>query len=609
MLLVALAAYANSLGNGFAFDDGAIVENNPAVVEGAPVEALARTWWPDAEEGTGLYRPLTLAGFALQWRIGRGEPFVYHLVNVAGHVLVSLAVFLLLMRVGTGATGSALGAGIFAVHPVHAEAVANVVGQSEVLAALFFLAGCLLYLWDPGERPSRRIPRLLGIGLAYALSLGSKETGATLPAVLLLFELLVDEDRSFAEGVRGELPVYALLAAVFAGYAGARYLVVGSFAGEVPAPALLGLAPGERLLTALTLWPEYLRLLLFPLDLSADYGPAVLLPARGLAADVLVGGALVAGLVALGAVLRRRSPLGALALAWFGVTILPVSQIFFPAGVMLAERTLYLPSVGLSLAVAAGVAAVRVDRPVGVERGPGRDRLAGSGREGAALVAGMVVAGLLLFTRTVVRNPAWFDTYTVMQTLARDHPESARSARSTAQGLMRAGRTERAAEYYALAVELNPNHYPTLTEAAGLRGRLGDWERAKELLDRARAVTPERERAYRLLARHAIRRGRPDVAHRAATTGLLRSGSSAALWSLLSEGYALAGDLPAAVRSRQMALGEAPDSAANWERLAQLREAIGDSTGAAAARDRARRLDGSSARGRGDGVPAARRPR
>ena len=82
-----------------------------------------------------------------------------------------------------------------------------------------------------------------------------------------------------------------------------------------------------------------------------------------------------------------------------------------------------------------------------------------------------------------------------------------------------------------------------------------------------------------------------EAAHRAATTGLLKSGSSAALWSLLSESYVLRDDLGAAVRSREAALRAAPDSAANWMRLAELRRAAGDSAGSAKASSRARELE------------------
>lgn len=590
VVLVALAAYANSLGNGFAYDDGMIVEQNPAVVEGGPLEALGESWWPVHVEGAGLYRPVTLAAFSAEWRMGGGEPFLFHLVNVVGHALVSLAVFLLLIYgAGAGAMAASLGAGIFAVHPVHVEAVANVVGQAEILVALFFLAGCLAYLWDPPEGWWGRPLRLLAVAAAYALAIGSKEMGATLPAALLLLEVLARDDRSLLEGMRRELPLYALLGVVFLGFAGARVLVLGTLMGEVRAPSLLGLDTGERLLTALTLWPEYLRLLVFPLDLSADYGPAVLLPVRGLAGDVVLGGLLVGALGALAWAVRKTAPAVALGIAWFGVTILPVSQLLFPAGVLLAERTLYLPSVGLALVVAGGMEAL--PSAVGAAEEQGAEPAPGALRARRAVLAGGVVVGLLLLTRTVTRNPVWFDTYSTMQTLAREHPESFRSARSTGLGLLAAGLREEAAEYFELAVELNPNHYGLLTEAAALRGELGGWQRAEELLERAVSIAPERDAAYRILARHALLQGRFGPAHHAATTGLVRSGSTAVLWSMLSESYVLRGDLGAALRSREMALTIAPDSAANWARMAELRRAAGDTAGGGAASRRARELE------------------
>lgn len=594
VVFLAAAAFANSLGNGFAYDDGRVVVENPAVTEGAPVEALTRPWWPGRGEVEGrLYRPVTLAAFAAEWRMGGGGPLLFHAVNVVGHVLVSLGVFLLLLRgLGVGSLAAAAGAGLFAVHPVHVEAVANVVGQAEVLAALFFVLGVILYLRDPGDGLRSRIGRLLGVGLAYALALGSKEMAVTLPAVLVLSEAFARPDRGFLEGLRKEIPLHLLLAAVLAAYGVARYGVLGELAGDVPDAALRDLATGERLLTALTLWPEYVRLLIFPLELSVDYGPAVLLPAGGLSTDVVLGGVLVAGLLALAVGLRSRSPAVALGIAWLAVTILPVSQIFFPAGVLLAERTLYLPSVAVAL-VTAGVveSARRADARAPSPESP--RPVLGSRSSGIALRAVLVAvaaAGLLLFTRTVLRNPVWHDSYSVMASLVRDHPESYRAARSVARGFIRTGDLEQAADRYELALRIAPERYELHTEAAGVHGMLGRWERAEELLERASALEPERVSAYRLAARHALLRGRGDDAHRAAALGLRRSRRPAALWSLLSESYVLRGDLEAALRSRDAALAAAPDSAANWRRLAELRRTAGDSVGAVRAEARARDL-------------------
>src|SRR5688500_14945995 len=133
--LLALAASATSLTNGFAYDDEWIIRDNPRV------QALTGAWklfgqpyWPP-EMGGKLYRPVTMLGFAVQWALGGGAPPVVHAGSVLLYVCLSLAVFALALTM-LPATTAWVVAALFAVHPVHVEAVGNVVGQSELLVAL-----------------------------------------------------------------------------------------------------------------------------------------------------------------------------------------------------------------------------------------------------------------------------------------------------------------------------------------------------------------------------------------------------------------------------------------------------------------------------------------
>ena len=128
---LALAASAMSLGNGFALDDVPIILQNPRVHSLADAwQLLGQTYWPP-DYGSSLYRPLTSIAFAIQWAIGGGSPLAFHIVSVALYV----AVCVLLLRLARGIMeprAAAIGAAVFAVHPIHVEAVANVVGQAEL---------------------------------------------------------------------------------------------------------------------------------------------------------------------------------------------------------------------------------------------------------------------------------------------------------------------------------------------------------------------------------------------------------------------------------------------------------------------------------------------
>ena len=505
VVLVAVAAYANSLGNGFAYDDNLIIPTNPTVTHPTWDRALLGPYWPQAREGSGLYRPVVIGSFAVQWWASGGSPVLFHAVNVVAHAAVCV-VLLILLASFVPLVVALVGALLFAVHPLHVEAVANVVGQSEIYAAGAVLLACWLYLAGAEWTGARRGGRLAAIAVLYLIGLGAKEIAVTLPALLVLLELARESPEPPARRVARGLPVYVSLAAVLVAYLVLRTAVLGTMTGEVPAPALRGLTGGERVLTALTVWPEYLRLLFFPVSLAADYSPAVVLTATGVNLDVVAGVVVLVGLLVLAWALRRRIPLVSLGIAWFCVTILPVSNLIIPAGVILAERTLYLPSVGLAIAVAGLVA-------------HWLPQLARPRIRGVALTLGLV-AGLLLMVRTVLRNPTWLDSFTVLNTLAVEHPESYLSLRSRGAGLARVGQLDEARQAYEAAVSLAPMHYGLLIEVAQFYGSRGRFERAEELLRQAERVGPDLPDAYVLLSEYEIRQNRAREGHAAALTGL-----------------------------------------------------------------------------------------
>src|SRR5438093_1505067 len=136
VMACALVPYVPALWNGFALDDLYIIVWNPLVhsVQGV-WRAFAAPYWPP-DLGGQMYRPLPLAAFAVDWSIARGHPGLFHAVNLLWHAGAAVVVAALARRWADN-TSAALAAGlVFAVHPVHVEAVANIVGLGELMAAL-----------------------------------------------------------------------------------------------------------------------------------------------------------------------------------------------------------------------------------------------------------------------------------------------------------------------------------------------------------------------------------------------------------------------------------------------------------------------------------------
>ena len=441
LLLLVLASSLSSIANGFAYDDVLIVQDNTQIHTLSQVAFdFVQGYWPQ-QHGGALYRPLTLVFFALQWAAGKGAPWVFHAANVALYAGLTLALY------GVGRRllprGAAwLAAAIFAVQPVHVEAVGNVVGQAELTTALFVVLGLALYL-DTRTRPALRARDSVGLLALLAAAGLCKENGIILPALLLAAEVTVVEDqRSLRSRIADLLPTYLLLIIGAVLLMAARRAALGATVGEYPALVLGGLGPRERVLTMLGIVPEWIRLFFWPAHLRADYAPQEFDAATRFAAPQLLGLLLLllAGLSAAAA--RRRHPAVAFGIAWTAIALLPVSNLLVPTGVLIAERTLLLPSIGVVIAVA-GLAAPVWSGLRAASRPLAWGALAG--------VTAVLAAGA---ARSADRQAAWRDTPTVLTQLVQDAPLDYRAWLMYGGHLRQAGRVREAKQAMLRAASL-----------------------------------------------------------------------------------------------------------------------------------------------------------
>jgi hypothetical protein len=357
LIVLALAASIIGVKNGFTYDDRYIVEWNDSVhslSNGGWWKLFGQSYWPKAWGSDG-YRPLTMLLYTIEWVAGRGTPMLFHAVNIALNAATTIAVFALAGLV-LPAWAAWLAAALFAIHPVHVEAVANIVGQSELLVGLLTVLALYLYVRarQAGVLSGRAAA---GIVALYALACLTKEHGIVLPALLVLAELLLVDDRRPIVARLREHRAFALaLVAVAFGFVYARSLVLheNGVAGFHPFIVFqtLKLSYANRVLTMLGVVPEWLRLVLWPARLSMDYSPPAIGIAQGPALDQLPGFLLLVAVLGFAVALWRRRPVTSFGITCAAITLLPSSNFIIPAGIILAERTLYLPTVGVLLAVA-----------------------------------------------------------------------------------------------------------------------------------------------------------------------------------------------------------------------------------------------------------------
>ena len=473
-LLAAIVA-APSLHNGFVSDDHWVIVERPLLQHPPSIAAvLTEPYWP-AGFGGVTWRPAVLASYALDYRLG-GSAHWFHAVNLLWAGLATALLTLLACQLTDPRTGLVAGL-LFAAHPVHVEAVANVVGRAELMAAAGYAAALLCAL-----RVERHRGYLAGVALAAAFAIASKEHAVTLPAAILLVFLT---RRSPARAAAW--PAFAAAVPIVAYFILRGAFTAGSFASGGLAVGLEHLNLLHRAWAMIPISLQWWRLLLIPAHLSADYSPAELMVSTGLTATHVLGVLIWAAAGWAAWRWRERVPGLALGLVWLVVTVSPVANVLIPTEVLVAERTLYLPSWGIAFAVAALGMAVPW---------PTRVRL-------SLLTVVLVFAA----ARSIARSAVWHDDEAQFQALKRDAPRSYRTFWLVGKDEFAAGRWGSGEELLRGAIALAPQVTGPRVDLARFYGNAGLWGPAANQLRAAITLDSALSPAWAMLPRALLGAG------------------------------------------------------------------------------------------------------
>ncbi len=444
ILVLAVGPALGLLGHEFVFDSLLIIRDNATVhALTPPWELFAQQYWPPPYIG-GLYRPLSILLFSMEWALGGGSPMLFHAVSIVLYAWLCLAVYRL-ARLVLPPLAAWAGAALFAVHPVHTESVAVAVNQSELLVALLLTLATAAYIAarQTGAFGTRRS---VGILLLYTLACLVKEHALILPGLLLAAEVtVVVSDEPWRDRLLRLRPFYLASAMVGLSLILVRGVVLqGDVIGSFAADALVGHSMGGRLLTMLSVVPEWARLLFWPAHLQIRYSPQEIVAATGWGV-AQTAGLLILALAVWGTIrFWRRQPAASFALLWIGIALFPVHNVLVPTGIILAERTLLLATVGA--AILAGVAlAWLAERSAAVSS---------TYRHFPAVVL-VVLLGLGI-GKTASRYPAWQNQFTLFRLTTIDAPLSYEAHFGYADLLAQRGRGQEAETEYRVAIELFP---------------------------------------------------------------------------------------------------------------------------------------------------------
>jgi hypothetical protein len=479
VILVALVASVAGIRNGLVLDDAAIVlgdERLHHITRWGEI-AVSPYWYgsfvPD------LYRPLLSVWLSAQYLVGGGTPFVFHAVSYLLYCGAAVAFLRLASAFLPHGVAFAVGL-LFAAHPVHVEAVAVAVAQNELLVAVLVVGAVLFYLARRNSAEGVRPRDWAILGGCYAAAALLKENGLILPGFLVIAEVLIS-GASTREKARQLWKGYAALALVMCVLLAIRWAVLQQRALAPSSSTLANTDVADRILIFFKLVPEWLRLLAWPQHLRVDYGPQEFAIPRSFGPRELLGLTILAAGSVLAWSCRRRYPVVTFALGWMALALLPVSNVLIPTGILLAERTLFLPSMG-ALLLAGALGAIALER--------WRSRHVRHAL--AAVVAVMVTLGIW---RSATRHLVWKSSETLAHALVTDSPRSWWAHWFFAAEQFRQLRVPEGRAAFERSIQLSSEPWIVRNDYAKKLRQIGDELEAARQLERSLAELPRQQTA------------------------------------------------------------------------------------------------------------------
>lgn len=518
--LLSIPLYGDTLGHRYALDDAIVITENTYTKRG--IEGIPDIVTHDSFQGFpivrkdlvsgGRYRPLSIVTFALEYQVAGASPGLSHLINLALYGATGALLYLLLARLfQTGPrirwwmTPAFLVTLLYMVHPLHTEIVANIKGRDEILAFLFVLAGFYAYLNYYEGPPGRGGLNLAAAGTFMLLGLLAKESALPFVAIIPLgLWFFRGANKRRLGVVLGALivpvAIYFVARAVFAGPLKIVHTV------DLLNDPFAFASFQERLGTVFKTVGIYLRLFLFPHPLTHDYYyNQVPLTDLGHLSSLLPAVIAIGLALAAAAGIPRKSPV-AFGLLFFALGFSIVSNLLFSIGTTMAERFLYIPSLGLAISL------------VFTLDGVSQKALGRNGRRTAAVL--LIALSAAFAVKTIVRNLDWKDNITLFTADLMTSPNSAKEQGDLASSLAemaakekdpiaRQDLTDRAILHFRKAIGIYPEHSLAWFGLGNVLSNQGSDElpEAIQCYQRVVSLEPRKAIAYLNLALAADRLG------------------------------------------------------------------------------------------------------
>jgi len=441
------------------YDDDQYVTRNPHVIGGFTRDAVS---WAFTTTHAANWHPLTWLSHMLDCELFDLNSGRHHLTSLFFHIANTLLLFWVLNRMTRAVWPSAFVAALFALHPLHVESVAWISERKDVLSSFFWMLTMAAYILY-AERPG--ICRYILVFLALGLGLMAKPMLVTLPFVLLLLDLWPLERFSTPQirtlkpacqkATAYRLICEKILLFVLAAASCVVTYTVQKTAGTVAPTEVLTL--NSRMANALVSYVSYIGKMIYPARLAVFY------PHRydTMPLSKPIVSLLLLAIVSISVVYaaRQRHRYLAVGWLWYIVTLLPVIGLVQVGEQAMADRYTYLPSIGLFIILAFGVAELLAGRPYQ--------------KIGLPTSAVLILAALLMGTRTQVGY--WRNSLTLFEHALAVTKNNYMMHNALAFALGSRGRLDEAIDHYLHSLDLIPNNAEThfrFADTLRLQGKL-----------------------------------------------------------------------------------------------------------------------------------------
>ncbi|MBL7054179.1 tetratricopeptide repeat protein [Candidatus Woesearchaeota archaeon] len=458
IIFLSITAYGNIFINDFVWDDYMFI------LENTEIKSFSNVLGFFTSSIDGLYRPLRSISYAVVYSVFKDNPFGYHLYALFLHIMISILAYFIILKIINKRNIALIASLLFALHPVHTGRVTNMTAGFDLLGIFLYLLAFYFYVWFSKCRKSeisehaqkskrfftnKKLNYLILSVIIFFIGLLASEEVITLPLIIILYEFSFNKERFSKDNFKSLFKRYSPFFIIAGIYVFFRFFVLGMY-GRVPEYASQGWYFTGITMTKVFI--GYILLLIFPFDLKLFHDVAI----ANSIFDVLLPILILIFIVFI--TIRLFNKITFFCVFWFFITLLPVSNIV-PLVVLMAERYLYLPSLGFCLLLAFAFDKIyNLDIKKNIRIG---------------LVVFIVLLFLSYSFAVVKRNAEWKDNLTLWTETVKDSPNNSGAHDNLGFTYERMGRYKEAITEFSKAIELKPDNYKAHTNLGVALAKVG----------------------------------------------------------------------------------------------------------------------------------------